>query len=87
MAMLMPGEVRMKTVQMTLDEQLLQQVDEAVARLGTTRSAFARDALRRTLEALRRHDMEKAHRRGYERFPVRPGELGDWEGEQAWGDC
>jgi len=42
-----------KTVQMTLDEDLVEAVDEAVKRLGTTRSAFARDALRQALARLR----------------------------------
>ena len=31
----------MKTVQMTLDEELVEAVDEAAKRLGTTRSGFA----------------------------------------------
>ncbi len=35
----------MKTVQMTLDEGLVEAVDKAAKRIGTTRSAFARDAL------------------------------------------
>ena len=41
----------MKTVQMTLDDDLVREVDRLSRKLGTTRSAFARDALR---EALRR---------------------------------
>jgi metal-responsive CopG/Arc/MetJ family transcriptional regulator len=36
----------MKTVQMTLDESLVEQVDRVAQSLGTTRSAFTRDALR-----------------------------------------
>jgi metal-responsive CopG/Arc/MetJ family transcriptional regulator len=36
----------MKTVQMTLDENLVEAVDREAKRIGTTRSAFARDALR-----------------------------------------
>lgn len=36
----------MKTVQMTIDENLLVQVDTLVAELGTNRSAFMRDALK-----------------------------------------
>jgi len=76
----------MKTVQMTLDEELLAEVDEAVASLGTTRSAFARDALRRALRARRQRELEKAHQRGYERCPSEPGEFSDWEDEQVWVD-
>ena len=60
---------------MTLDDELLRQVDEIVERLGTTRSAFTREALRRALEAIRIAGLEEQHRRGYERYPVSPGEF------------
>ncbi len=63
---------------MTLDDELLRQVDEIVERLGTTRSAFTRKALRRALEAIRIAE-EEQHRRGYKRQPVSPGEFGDQE--------
>jgi metal-responsive CopG/Arc/MetJ family transcriptional regulator len=36
----------MKTVQMTLDEELVARVDRAAMRLKTTRSGFTRQALR-----------------------------------------
>lgn len=76
----------MKTVQMTLDESLVEQVDRAAQTQGTTRSAFTRDALRAALADLRERELEQRHRAGYERLPVQPGELGDWEAEQAWPD-
>ena len=76
----------MKTVQMTLDDDLVSQVDIIVERLGTTRSAFTREALRRALEEIRIEALEKQHRRGYEQHPVRPGEFDDWETEQVWPD-
>jgi metal-responsive CopG/Arc/MetJ family transcriptional regulator len=34
----------MQTIQMTIDEELLQAVDTAVDHLGTSRSAFMREA-------------------------------------------
>jgi metal-responsive CopG/Arc/MetJ family transcriptional regulator len=76
----------MKTVQMTLDEALVEQVDRAAQTLGTTRSAFTRDALRAALVGLKEHELERRHRAGYERHPVRPGEFSDWEDEQVWPD-
>lgn len=76
----------MKTVQMTLDNSLVEAVDRAAQSLGTTRSAFTRDALRAALLNLKEEEMERRHRAGYERKPVEPGEVSDWEGEQAWGD-
>ena len=76
----------MKTVQMTLDEALVVAVDRAVKRLGTTRSAFAREALRAALARMRVKEMERKHREGYLRKPVRRGEFSVWEAEQVWVD-
>ncbi len=76
----------MKTVQMTLDEELVARVDRAVRKLGTTRSAFARDALRMALERLREEELERKQRDGYAKKPVRAGEFDAWLDEQVWPD-
>ncbi len=76
----------MRTVQMTLDESLVDQVDAVVRELKTTRSAFTRDALRIALHAARVRDMEMRHRSGYQRKPVAVGEFSAWDTEHAWGD-
>ena len=76
----------MKTVQMTLEEELVQRVDRVVRKLGTTRSAFTRDALKAALARLREQELERKHRQGYERVPVVPGEFDDWLDEQVWPD-
>jgi metal-responsive CopG/Arc/MetJ family transcriptional regulator len=73
----------LKTVQMTLDNDLVEEGDRTVELLGTTRSAFTRDALRAALDRAQEREMERRHREGYARHPVRSGELGDWESEQA----
>jgi metal-responsive CopG/Arc/MetJ family transcriptional regulator len=60
---------------MTLDEDLVAAVDRLARRLKTTRSAFARDAL---CEALARHrvkELEQKHRLGYQKRPVKSGEV------------
>jgi len=74
----------MKTVQMTLDEELVMAVDKLARRLGTTRSAFTRRALRAAIEKARNDQLERKHREGYRRKPVKRGEFGDWESEQVW---
>ncbi len=74
----------MRTVQMTLDERLLDEVDRAVEKLGTNRSAFTREALRTALDRRREAELETRHRHGYERNPVTPDELAGWEDEQVW---
>ena len=75
----------MKTVQMTLDEDLVEAVDRAAKKLGTSRSAFTREALRNALRVLRVATLEQRHREGYTRYPVEPDEFGDWESEHVWG--
>ena len=76
----------MKAVQMTLEEDLVAAVDRLVRRLKTTRSAFARDALRAALAKYRVKDLEAKHRLGYQRQPVQPGEFDVWHDQQRWGD-
>ena len=76
----------MKTVQMTLDENLIKSVDKIVKAIGTTRSAFTRDALRQALKNYRIKLLEEKHRRGYQRSPVRLCEFSVLEDEQQWGD-
>ena len=74
----------MRTVQMTLEEKLLDEVDKTVKKIGMTRSAFARQALRAALRQLKTKEKEQRHRVGYARKPARRGEFSAWEGEQVW---
>lgn len=76
----------MKVVQMTLEEDLVAAVDRLVHRLKTTRSAFARDALREALAKHRTKELERKHRLGYQRHPVEGGEFDVWQAEQQWGE-
>ena len=76
----------MRTIQMTLDDDLVKAVDRVSRELHTSRSAFTRKALQ---DALARHEIEQLelkHRIGYERNPVADDEFSVWETEQAWGD-
>ena len=77
----------MRTVQMTLDEGLVEEVDRVTALLGVSRSAFTRDALRAAMERLHERREEERQRDGYRRQPVKPGELTDGDGDEdvAWG--
>ncbi len=71
----------MRTIQVTIDESLLTEVDRALQQLGVTRSAFIRNALQL---ALREHNiflLERKHREGYTKKPVEPGEFDIWEPE------
>lgn len=74
----------MKTVQMTIDEELLEAVDTAVRDLRTSRSAFLRDALQQALKQMQIASLERQHIAGYERYPVAPDEFDVWQNEQVW---
>lgn len=76
----------MKTVQMTLDEDLVAAVDRIAKKLKTTRSAFARKALKDAVNQANISALEEKHRKGYERRPLGKTEFTDWESEQEWGD-
>jgi len=71
----------MRTIQMTIDDDLVKAVDRVSKQLNTSRSSFTRKALRDNLEQL-----ERKHRQGYERHPVAADEFSIWETEQAWGE-
>ena len=76
----------MKTVQMTMELELVERVDARANLLGTTRSAFTRDVLRAALERLDERDLEVRHLEGYRRQPVTRDEFDVPEADRAWGD-
>ena len=76
----------MKTIQMTIDEPLLDEVDQVIQDLKTTRSAFIRTALQLALRQHTISKLEQQHAEGYARHPVTPGEFDTWESEQPRGE-
>jgi metal-responsive CopG/Arc/MetJ family transcriptional regulator len=74
----------METIQVVLEEELLRAADQAARRLKLNRSALVRQALRAHLDAMRRGELERADRAGYERQPDRAAELAVWEKVAAW---
>ncbi len=76
----------MKTVQMTLDEDLIKKVDQVSKKLHTSRSAFTRKALAEALARYNQEQQEYQHLQGYEQHPVATNEFSVWETEQEWGD-
>jgi len=79
-------EVIMRTVQMTLDDDLVELVDKIVKKLKTTRSAFTRKALEDAVHSINIKHLEEKHRKGYELYPPKKPEFSVWEREQEWGD-
>ena len=76
----------MKTIQMTLDDELVENVDKVVKRLHTNRSAFTREALQDALNKYNALQLEQQHYKGYRQKPVGDVEFSIWEEEQEWGD-
>ena len=76
----------MRTIQMTLDDDLVKAVDRVSKRLKTSRSAFTRKALREALSRYSLEQMEIKHRQGYKQHPITIDEFSVWEDEQVWGD-
>jgi len=74
----------MKTIQITIDDQLLLEVDREIQRQGIARSLFIRKALEYTLRRLAIEELERKQAEGYMRYPVTSGEFDVWESEQAW---
>ncbi len=76
----------MKTIQITIDEPLLDQVDRLTAELQTNRSAFFREAAQRALKRHRTAALEEQHRHGYTSRPQTRDEVEEWLPEQSWED-
>ena len=71
---------------MTLDDDLVTAVARVSKELETSRSVFAGKALRDALARYSVEQLERRHRRGYERYPATADEFSVWESEQTWGD-
>jgi metal-responsive CopG/Arc/MetJ family transcriptional regulator len=76
----------LKTIQITLPQELLVKIDQTVTELDTNRSAFARQAFEDALFHLRIEQMERQDAEGYARQPQDLEEIALWESIQDWGD-
>ena len=76
----------MRTVQMTLDEELLASVDKAAKKLKTTRSAFTRKALRERWIALRSGVGREAQARVRAASGVQGANSMSGRKNRSWGD-
>jgi metal-responsive CopG/Arc/MetJ family transcriptional regulator len=76
----------MKTISITLDEELLQRVDREVRSAKQTRSELFRIVLRDWLATRRRRRLAAEDRAGYEKRPVANGEFAGLIAAQALED-
>ncbi len=77
----------MKTIQMTIDESLLAEVDRVTQNMDLSRSAFIREALQLALRRYKILELERKQAEGYAQHPVEPGEFDVWPAEQVWGEA
>lgn len=76
----------MRTIQMTLDDDLVIAVDRVSKRLHMSRSAFTKKALCEAPSRYTLEQLEQKHHQGYEQHPVSIDEFSVCEAEQAWGE-
>ncbi len=76
----------MKTIQITIDEALLKELDQIIKKTKESRSAIIRNAILSYLRQRRITKMEEKHKKGYEKNPIREDEFSVWEDEQVWGN-
>jgi metal-responsive CopG/Arc/MetJ family transcriptional regulator len=71
---------------MTIDDELVKNVDRVSKELHISRSAFTRKALRDALVRCAIEKLERKHRGGYEQYPASDDEFSVWDSEQVWGE-
>ena len=79
----------LKTMQITVPQPLLEEVDEFLAGTKMTRSGFARRAFEEELTRMRVAVQERQHAEAYGRMSESQDEGEEralWESAQVWGD-
>lgn len=76
----------MKTLLITMDDELMARIDERAKRLGATRSEFAWRVLQAALARLEETEEEERQKAGYRRIPPTPQEFDLPKADHAWRD-
>ena len=75
----------METIQVVIDEKLLQASDRAAKKAKLNRSELVRLALREHIRRLQILEAEQRDQRGYEKLPQsKATEDSGWEAEAVW---
>ncbi len=74
----------MKTIQITIDPELLHKIDNDEESIKKGRSAFLRQAVRYYLEQKRLKSISDKYRSGYSQGSAKDDDLTIWEDEQVW---
>lgn len=76
----------MKTIEVSVDEAIIGEVDRVSSSLSMTREDFARTALELALRHKSTIALEQQHSQGYARHPADVDDIAEWEPEQEWGE-
>ena len=74
----------METIQVTLDESLMAQVQQATNALQMSHSDFLKLALERALRQQKTIELEIRDAKAYAEKPQQVEEIAEWESEQYW---
>ena len=74
----------MKTIQITIDPELLHKIDHDEESIKKGRSAFLRQAVRYYLEQKRLKSISEKYRSGYKQGLAKDDDPTIWEDEQVW---
>ena len=74
----------METIQLSIDESLLAEVQQATNALQMTPSDFMKVALERAVQQREIIAKERQHAEAYSNQPQRPEEIEEWQNEQHW---
>ena len=74
----------MEMIQLTIDESLLAEAQQATNALQITPSDFIKVALERALQQRELIEMELRDAKAYADKSQRPEEIAEWESEQHW---
>jgi antitoxin component of RelBE/YafQ-DinJ toxin-antitoxin module len=76
----------METIQLSIDESLLAEVQQATSALQMTPSDFIKVALERALQQREIIAKERRDAQGYLEKPQQPEEIEEWPSGQDWGE-
>ena len=76
----------METIQVTIDDSLLAEMQQATSALQMTPSDFIKVALERALQQRESIALERRDAQAYSGHPQRPEEIEEWQSEQEWGE-
>ena len=76
----------METIQVSIDESLLAEVQQVTDALQMSASDFMKVALERALQQREMIAKERRDAKGYSDQPQQPEEIEEWQDEQDWGE-